>query len=137
MIPIFNFISKYQTIYELLFHKSPDLASLRIFGSACYPFIRPYNHDKLDPRTTQCIFLGYALGYKGVICFSPKHHKLWISRHVIHDETCFPFKTFAQPLTSLVDPVTFFPSPSSYTTVFHIDCPSQMLMVNSVCYLLS
>lgn len=105
--------------YELMFHKSPDLASLRIFGSACYPFIKPYNHDKLDPQKTQCIFLGYALGDKGVICFSPKHHKLWISRHVIHDEACFLFKIFPQPLSSLVDPVTFFPSPPSYTTVSH------------------
>lgn len=61
--------------YELLFSKPSDVSQLKIFGSACYPYLRPYSHDKLDPRTTQFVFLGYALGYKGVICYSISHNK--------------------------------------------------------------
>lgn len=98
--------------YEQLFHKVPDVSHLKVFGSACYPFLRPYNHDKLDSRTTQCVFLGYALGYKGVFCYSIPQDRLWMSRHVVHDETIFPFLTHASSSSS-VDPVTFFPASSS------------------------
>lgn len=104
--------------YELLFHKPPDLSILKVFGSSCYPYLRPYTHDKLDSRTTKCVFLGYALGYKGVICYSIEQNRLWISRHVVHDETSFPFLACAPPTTSLIDPTTFFPSSSPLTTHF-------------------
>lgn len=40
----------------------------------------------------QCVFLGYAMGYKGVICFNIITRKLILSRHVIHDESMFPYK---------------------------------------------
>ncbi|PRQ51221.1 putative RNA-directed DNA polymerase [Rosa chinensis] len=79
--------------YIQFFGSAPDLSHLKIFGSACYPFLRPYCHDKLDPRTTKCVFLGYALGYKGVFCYSIEKNKLWMCRHVIHDESIFPFQS--------------------------------------------
>lgn len=91
--------------YELLFHKSPDISQLKVFGLSCYPYLRPYNHDKLNPRATQCVFLGYALGYKGVVCYSISRKKLWLARHVIHDETCFPFLLFSQSASFPIDPI--------------------------------
>lgn len=36
------------------------------------------------------------MGYKGVICYDLKTKKCIISRHVIHDETIFPFKRNSQ-----------------------------------------
>lgn len=39
-----------------------------------------------------CFFVGYAVGYKGMICFHRQSRKLIISRHVIYDETMFPYK---------------------------------------------
>lgn len=96
---------------------APDISHLKVFGSSCYPYLRPYNHDKLDPRTTQCVFLGYTLGFKGVLCYSISHNKIWMSRHVIHDETCFPFLSSSQSQFPHVDPTTFFPSSVPLTTV--------------------
>lgn len=98
---------------SFFFHKLPDISNFKVFGSACYPFLRPYNHDKLDSRTTQCVFLGYALGYKGLFCYSITHNKLWMSRHVIHDESIFPFSLSpCSTSSSSIEPVTFFPSSS-------------------------
>ncbi|KAM5572540.1 hypothetical protein ABKV19_012545 [Rosa sericea] len=114
--------------YELVFHKVPDISQLKIFGSSCYPFLRPYNHDKLDPRTTKCVFLGYALGYKGVFCYSVPQNKLWMSRHVIHDETSFPFLSSSHPVSHPPDPVTFFPSSATSPTL-----PPQMPALHSPC----
>ncbi|PRQ54449.1 hypothetical protein RchiOBHm_Chr1g0313681 [Rosa chinensis] len=85
--------------YIELFGSAPDLKFLRIFGTACYPYLRPYSQDKLDPRTVQCVFLGYDLGYKGVFCYNIEKNKLWMSRHVVHDETIFPYH-FHSPSSS-------------------------------------
>lgn len=38
------------------------------------------------------MFLGFAAGYKGVIYYDISTRKLVLSRHVIHDESVFPFK---------------------------------------------
>lgn len=44
-------------------HKvEPLIQSLKIFGTSCYPLLRPYNTNKLQSRSTECVFLGYATG---------------------------------------------------------------------------
>lgn len=78
---------------KLLFGVKPQLQRLRIFGTAVYPYIKPYNANKLQPRASLCVFVGYALGYKGVICYHLQTQKLLISRHVVHDESVFPCKS--------------------------------------------
>lgn len=78
--------------YQLLYQKVPDVQALKILGSAVFPWLRPYNANKLQARSVMCIFLGYSMGYKGVICFDLKTRKYIISRHVIFDESCFPTK---------------------------------------------
>lgn len=78
--------------YEVMFHTSPVYTSLRIFGCACYPYLRPYAANKFAPRSSLCIFLGYNAQYKGYCCLHLGTGKGFISRHVIFDEACFPFK---------------------------------------------
>lgn len=36
--------------HEKLFKEKPDYSMLRVFGSACYPFLRPVSRHKFDPR---------------------------------------------------------------------------------------
>lgn len=78
--------------HELLFQTKPDYSSLRVFGSACYPCLRSIQAHKLEPKSLQCVFLGYSSQYKGYRCLYPPTNKVYISRHVIFDEECFPFK---------------------------------------------
>ena len=84
--------------HELLFKQKPDYAMLRVFGSACYPCLRPLGSHKFEPRSLQCVFLGYNSQYKGYRCLYPPNGKVYISRHVIFDEDLFPFKEKYQSL---------------------------------------
>ena len=36
-------VIQYATPLEHLFHEKPDYSSLRVFGCACWPNLRPYN----------------------------------------------------------------------------------------------
>ncbi|CAA7061321.1 unnamed protein product [Microthlaspi erraticum] len=78
--------------HECLLQTKPDYSSLRVFGAACYPHLRPLAHNKFDPRSLQCVFIGYSSQYKGYRCLYPPTGRVYISRHVIFDEECFPFK---------------------------------------------
>ncbi|KAI5343142.1 hypothetical protein L3X38_011018 [Prunus dulcis] len=80
-----------QSPFQKLFDKPPPLQHLRVFGTAVYPYIRPFNEHKLQSRTVQCVFMGYSQGYKGVICYNTTTHRFLLSRHVVHDESVFPF----------------------------------------------
>ncbi|KAM2795068.1 hypothetical protein COP2_006658 [Malus domestica] len=98
--------------FELPFHAIPEIQHLIVFGCYCYPLLKPYNSTKLQPRTTKCIFLGYASKFKGYICFEVTKKRVYISRHVIFDEFDFLYST----LVSSVKPVT---SPVITSTVSH------------------
>ncbi|KAI5319029.1 hypothetical protein L3X38_038737 [Prunus dulcis] len=80
-----------QSPFQKLFGKSPLLQHLRVFGTAVYPYVRPFNEHKLQSRTVQCVFMEYSRGYKGVICYNTTTHRFLLSRHVVHDENVFPF----------------------------------------------
>lgn len=78
--------------YQIVFQNILDIKNLTVFCTAVYPLLRPFNHNKLEPRSTQCVFLGFALGNKGVICCDIKTRKFILSKHVIRDEDIYLFK---------------------------------------------
>jgi len=80
-----------QTPLERLFHHTPHYKTLRIFGCACWPNLRPYNSRKLQFRSKQCVFLGYSNLHKGFNCLDVAEGRVYISRDVVFDETVFPF----------------------------------------------
>lgn len=51
--------------FEALYGFVPGVSLLRVFACSCYPFLRSFNTINLQPRTTNCVFLGYASKYKG------------------------------------------------------------------------
>jgi histone deacetylase 1/2 len=105
--------------FELLFGSSPELNHLRIFRCACFPLLRPYNHNKLQPKTSKCVFLGYSHKYKGYLCYHVPTLRLYVSRHVIFEETQFPYPESSPSL------LTTQPLPSSASST----CP--VLLVNT------
>ena len=86
-------VLQFQSPWSILNHKPPDLSQLKVVGCACYPFLRPYTTHKLDPRTKECIFLGYSTTSKGYLCFDPTTNTIYTSRHVLFNESKFPFPT--------------------------------------------
>lgn len=84
-------VIKYETPLKHLFKQKPDYSSLRVFGCACWPNLRPYNTHKLQFCSKQCVFLGYSNLHKGFKCLDPSSGRVYISRDVVFDETLFPF----------------------------------------------
>jgi histone deacetylase 1/2 len=74
-----------------LLQETPDFSSLRVFGCACWPNLRPYNTRKLAFRSKQCVFIGYGHIHKGVKCLDVSTGRVYISRDVVFDESVFPF----------------------------------------------
>lgn len=83
---------KNSTPYEKLFHTTLGYSLLRVFGCACWPNLWPYNSHKLQPRSLQCVFLGYSLIHEGCKCFHISSECTYISRDVVFGVSSFPFK---------------------------------------------
>jgi hypothetical protein len=56
--------------FEIIFKIQPDYKFLKVFGSAYWPNLRPYNANKLQPRSIQCLFLGYT-NVTNIFLFKP------------------------------------------------------------------
>ncbi|WVZ71271.1 hypothetical protein U9M48_019877 [Paspalum notatum var. saurae] len=84
-------VINYETPVSRLLHENPDYSSLRIFGCACWPNLRPYNHRKLSFQSTKCVFLGYSSMHKGFKCLDISTGCIYVSRDVVFDENIFPF----------------------------------------------
>jgi len=82
-------VINYETPLERLFQQKPDYSSLRVFGCACWPNLRPYNTHKFQFRSKQCVFLGYSPLHKGFKCLDPSTGRVYISRDVTFDENVF------------------------------------------------
>lgn len=96
-----------QIPYTVLFKKSPDYKHLRVFGCLCFPNLNYSHLNKLAPRSTPCLFLGYPSQHRGYRCLDLKTNKIIISRHVIFDEDVFPA---AQKQPNTKPPYTFLDS---------------------------
>jgi hypothetical protein len=84
-------VINFETPLERLFQQKQDYSSLRIFGCACWPNLRPYNAHKFQFRSTRCVFLSYSPLHKGFKCLDPSTGRVYISRDVTFDENIFPF----------------------------------------------
>jgi hypothetical protein len=80
-----------KTPLENVFNTKPNYLSLRVFGCACWPNLRPFNTRKLQFRSKQCTFLWYSHQHKGFKCLDVATSHVYISRDIIFDENMFPF----------------------------------------------
>jgi hypothetical protein len=94
--PILNNHSPFQT----LFPSHPNYTFMSVFGCACWPHLRPYNHHKLDFCSKLCTFIGYSPSHRGYKCLHLPTGRIYISRNVIFDESVFPFKASFPSLTT-------------------------------------
>ena len=72
-----------QTPYERLFGSPPNYHHLRSFGSAYFILLQPYEHNKLEPWSRLCCFLGYGETQKGYRCYDPVFYHLRVSCNVV------------------------------------------------------
>jgi hypothetical protein len=109
---------KNRSPFELLFNCKADYTFLRTFGCACWQNLHPYNSNKLQPRSIQCLFLGYSSNYKGYKCLHLPTKCLYISWDVVFDKVVFSPQTYvSQSLGSLPYPsagTLYFSSPGAW-----------------------
>nr|CAN83877.1 hypothetical protein VITISV_014760 [Vitis vinifera] len=126
-----------KTPYELLFGKQPDYSMPRTFGCLCFPYLRDYSPNKLSPKSTPYVFLGYSTLHKGFQCLDCKTHRVYVSRHVQFYEHTFPYNgDFVQNLPSNIDYIHFSESQecvSSSSNVSTSDSLSSPSFSNSLC----
>lgn len=88
MLPSFKLKSK--SSYEVMFGKERNYKEMKSFGALCFLLLPMIMRDKLDPKSTRCIFLGYAKDHKGYKFLRCDNNKIFISRNVRFHEEVFP-----------------------------------------------
>lgn len=87
--------------YEVLFHKSPDYAALRVFGCLCYASTSPSHQDKFTERDIPAVFVGYHPNdYKRYKVYDLTKKTFFISTDVQFHENTFPFHLIHPYFTS-------------------------------------
>lgn len=81
------------TPHHILFKTPPNYNKLKIFGFLCFPWLKPYTNNKLEPRSEPCIFLGYSPTQSAYICFNFKNNKFYHSRNLQFVETVYPYSS--------------------------------------------
>ena len=76
-----------QSPFEVLNKVKPSLSHLRVFGSLCYVLIPGDMRNKLEPKSTKAMFVGYSTTQRGYKCFDPQTRRLLVSRDVKFIET--------------------------------------------------
>lgn len=67
--------------------KDPSYSHLRVFGCLAYAHVSKELRQKLDARTTPCIFIGYGDEEFGYRLWDPKEKKIIRSRDVVFHES--------------------------------------------------
>jgi len=90
----------YQSPLKILFQKDPSYSHLRVFGCLCYSLFPSPTINKLQSRSTPCVFLGYPSNHHGYKCYDLSQNKIILCRHVIFNESEFPFSKLHTPNTT-------------------------------------
>jgi hypothetical protein len=77
---------QHKSPFEALFGQTPSYLKFKKFGCICYPLTRPYNSNKMQPKSKACIFLGYSSTQNAYKCFDPHLRNFFISHHMLFDE---------------------------------------------------
>ena len=94
-----------QSPFQKLFGSEPNYQRLRVFGCLCFPWLRPYTRNKLEERSKRCVFLGYSLTQSAYLCLDVENKRLYTSRHVMFDESTYPFASREQSSSPQVTPL--------------------------------
>lgn len=84
------------TPIEAFSGQKPDLSTFRVFGCKAYVHIPKDNRsNKLTPKATSMIFVGYEPGYKGYRFWDKR--RVVLARDAVFNETEFPNRTDISP----------------------------------------
>ena len=61
--------------FEVLFGQTPNYLKFKKIGCICYPLTRPYNSNKMQPKSKACLFLDYSPTQNAYKCLEPQTKK--------------------------------------------------------------
>ena len=82
------------TPYELWTGKKPSVRHLKIWG--CPAHVKRTSADKLESKTSRCLFVGYPKGSVGYLFYDPSEQKVFCSRNAQFLETDYILDTHRQ-----------------------------------------
>ena len=91
---------KLKTPEEVFTGIKPHFRHLHVIGCLAYCHIPDVKRQKLDPKTTATIFIGYDEHSKAYQCYHPPSRKILVNRDVRFDE-----QQFTIPLTETTEPL--------------------------------
>lgn len=68
--------------FEVLNKTRPSLNHLRVCGCVCFVLVPGERRNKLDAKSTKCMFLGYSTTQKGYKCYDPSNNRTFVSHDV-------------------------------------------------------
>ncbi|KAL1224867.1 Retrovirus-related Pol polyprotein from transposon RE1 [Cardamine amara subsp. amara] len=68
--------------FEVLNQTIPSIDHLRVFGCVCFVLRPGALRDKLEAKSTKCMFLGYSTTQKGYKCYDFSRNRMIVSRDV-------------------------------------------------------
>jgi histone deacetylase 1/2 len=96
----------------------------------CYPLTKAYNSNKMQSKSTPCIFLGYSQTKNAYKCLDTHSKKLYMSRNVVFYESqhslSMPHSSF--PHTSLSPPIVQPSLVPASSMLYHAFCPTPNLV---------
>ena len=72
-------ISVEMTLYELWFGKKPKLSFLKVWG--CDAYVKKFQHDKLEPKSEKCVYIGYPKVTVGYTFYHRSAGKTFIAKN--------------------------------------------------------
>src|SRR3954464_15072642 len=82
-------------------HSSPfDYSLLHTFGCMCFVLLPTHEKDKLCPKSSRCIFVGYSPAHKGYKCYDTVIKRLCIAKHVSFLEMSLSIHSYLPHITS-------------------------------------
>ena len=121
---ILNFVSPWQKLYL----KKPPLQVSRVFGCACFPFLRPYSSYKFGPNSNLCLFLGYPPLSKGYTRLEVSTGNVYLSPHCIFHESIFPSLSSLNSMPVSSPPSSSLPSLNPWlATLIPVFIPSPFV----------
>ena len=79
-----------KTPYEIWFGQKPNMSFLKVWG--CESHVKKLTVDKLEPKTTVCLFVGYPKETKGYYFYSKDENKVFVARRAAFLEKEFLLK---------------------------------------------
>lgn len=86
-----------------------DYTIMHVFVCLCHPLLPTHTTNKLGPKSSSCVFIGYATNKKGYHCLDRATGRVNTSKHVKLLEEMFPYPQKLPTPIHIEEPMPLLP----------------------------